>query len=60
MSDRIPLDPDEGPTLWAERTGEHSVTLLQGVDPDDPMSAMVISDDEIERLAAKKDSLNYE
>lgn len=46
--------------MWVKRTGEHSLTLLQGLDPDDPMSAMVMSDNEIERLAAKKDSLDYE
>lgn len=50
MSDYIPLDPDEGPTVWATRTDAHTVEIVGGTDPDDPMYFYQLSDAEIERL----------
>lgn len=46
-----PLDPREGPTLWAriEEAEHEAVTLLCG-DPDDPYKKLRLSESEFRRL----------
>lgn len=46
----IPLDPDEGPTLWAKPVDVHTFNLIFGTDPEDAVTVEPISVGEIERL----------
>jgi hypothetical protein len=50
--DWTPLDPDEGPTIWAKEQESNRFTMkvAVGVDPQDPMSMIHLSVNEIENL----------
>jgi hypothetical protein len=52
MSDAIPLDPNEGPSIWLNKAdgNGHTHTIVLGTDPDDPYKSFTISSNEVERL----------
>lgn len=52
--DYTPLDPDEGPTIWARQVenDKHTVMVAQGTDPSDPYDTFLLSANEIKRLEA--------
>ena len=54
MSDDFtPLDPDEGPTVWARQldNNRYTVEVVEGSDPTDGLRSIQLSHNEIERLA---------
>jgi len=53
MSKFIPLDPNEGPTVWARqlKNNNHTVEIVEGTDPTDGLRSIKLSHNEIERLA---------
>jgi hypothetical protein len=48
-----PLDPDEGPPVWARQltSNRHTIEIVTGTDPTDPTDAYQLSHGEIETLA---------
>ena len=50
-SDLIPLDPNEGPTIWLRLGGgnHHTHSLIVGTDPDNPLRSVQVSSSEIKR-----------
>jgi hypothetical protein len=52
-----PLDPKEGPTVWAQQVeaNKHTVEIVTGTDPTDPTDTYKLSHSEISRLAAMVD-----
>lgn len=49
----MPLDPDEGPTIWArpDQANSHTFHVATGEDPTDPMKEVSMSLNEVRRLA---------
>jgi hypothetical protein len=53
MSDEFtPLDPDEGPTVWARQleNNRYTVEIVEGTDPTDGLRSIELSHNEIKRL----------
>ena len=53
MSDEIiPLDPGEGPTIWARQneSNRHTYDIIVGKDPENPIRTYQLSANEIKRL----------
>lgn len=48
----LPLDPDEGPTVWARqhKNNQHTIEIATGADPEDPMETFMLSKNEIRRI----------
>lgn len=47
-----PLDPNEGPTVWARQSeaNPHTYEIREGTDPTDPIAEFELSAGEIRRL----------
>jgi hypothetical protein len=48
-----PLDPVEGPTVWARqhKRNQHTIEIVTGTDPEDPMETFLLSHKEIRRIS---------
>jgi len=48
----VPLDPEEGPTIWADRyeSNKYTYRLIIGTDPEDPREVHHLSQSEIKTL----------
>lgn len=53
ISDPLPLDPNEGPTIWATPLPDNQFTykVMVGTDPEDPQNTILLSANEIHRLS---------
>jgi hypothetical protein len=47
-----PLDPNEGPTIWAKqsKSNSHTIKIVIGTNPNDPFKSFELSHNEIKRL----------
>lgn len=54
-----PLDPDQGPTVWARRdeSNEHTIEVVEGTDPTEPRESYLLSVAEIKRLGRLAESV---
>lgn len=43
MSEPVPLDPDEGPTLWLKTDTDGLMHLLSGTDPENPTDTVTLN-----------------
>ena len=52
-NDYQPLDPEEGPTVWARQleNNRYTVEIVEGSDPNDGLRSIELSHSEIKRLA---------
>lgn len=52
-TDFYPLDPDEGPSVWARQSesNRHTYEIATGTDPENPTDTYRLSAREIQRLA---------
>jgi len=53
MSEFIPLDANDGPTVWARQleNNNYTVEVVEGTDPTDGLRSIRLSHQEINRLA---------
>lgn len=60
MPTYIPLDPDEGPTIWAieEEVNMHTYEIVLGEDPENPRESFRLSRSEIQLLCELSEEKN--
>lgn len=60
--DFYPLDPDEGPTVWARQlaSNQHTFEVVTGTDPTDPTDSYQLSANEVYKLAGYVERMHDE